>query len=585
MKLIEINPKLLRDNPQNPRRTTAGAEADAVLLANVQAVGILQPPTAREIDGKVVLIAGHRRRDAAVAAKLPLIHVLIREEADDAVPGADGVRSLAENTVRAGMGPVDQWRAIEALVSEDWTEEAIGTALNMPVRRIRMLRHMTHILPAMLTQMARGDMPNEQQLRTIGLASAEEQASVWKGQKPKKNERANWNMVAHGLDKRRIPYATARFGEAEREAFNVTWHDDLFAPAGTESRFTTDVEAFAQAQLSWLENNLPAKGVLLDVDQWGSPSLPPRAQRSWNSKPGKDDLVGCYLNPRSFEVEQVLYRMPEVAPRRDAAGAGTGEDYTAPKAVRPDLTQKGEAMVGDLRTEALHKALGSAEISDHALIGLLVLALAGQNVSVRSGAKGDDIGSGQRGSLAASITEGGVLTADPETLRAAARGMLRQALSCRVGFSSSGMVARVAGIAVDADAYLPTTATEEFLGNLSKAAIERIASANHVLPRNTGKATRAALVDAKKGTTFLHPLVRFGFTEEERREAEKACARDAEYAALRRDGVACGGGEEDAGGDEDTVEGPEHLMDADEDAAEAPMPPPGDAHAPEAHAL
>ena len=584
MKLIEINPKLLRDNPHNPRRTTAGAEADAVLLANVQAVGILQPPTAREVDGKVVLIAGHRRRDAAVAAKLPLIHVLIREDTDDAVPGADGVRSLAENTVRAGMGPVDQWHAIEALVSEDWTEEAIGTALNMPVRRIRMLRHMTHLLPAMLTQMARGDMPNEQQLRTIGLASAEEQASVWKAQKPKKNERANWHMVAHGLDKRRIPYTAAKFGEAEREAFNVTWHDDLFAPAGTESRFTTDVEAFAQAQLSWLENNMPARGVLLEVDQWGSPSQPPRAQRSWNSKPGKDDLVGCYLNPRTFEVEQVLYRMPEVAPRRDATGSGTGEDYTAPKAVRPDLTQKGGAMVGDLRTEALHVAFQDAEISDHALIGLLVLALAGQNVSVRSGAKGDDIGSGQRGSLAASITEGGVLTGDPETLRAAARGMLRQALSCRVGFSSSGMVARVAGIAVDADAYLPNTATEEFFGNLSKAAIERLASANHVLPRNTGKATRAALVDAKKGTTFLHPLVRFGFTEEERREAEKARAREAEYAALRRGDHTAN---EDSTEDEAGVESSEYPLDTDEeeDTGAGAMPPPGEAGAPAAHAV
>ena len=583
MKLIEIDPKKLRDNPENPRRTTAGSEADAILLANVQAVGILQPPTARERDGEVVLIAGHRRRDVAIKAKLKSIHVLIREDGDDAVAGADGVRAFAENMVRAGMNPVDQWRAVEALVSEDWTPEAIATAMNMSVRRVNLLRHMTHILPAMLTQMARGDMPTEQQLRAIGLASAEEQASVWKSQKPKRNERANWHMVAHGLDKRRIPFTLAKFGEAETEAFGILWEDDLFAPGDADPRFTSQADAFLQAQQSWLEANLPEGGVLVGMDEYHRPQLPARAQQVYSSRPGPSDTVGYYVNHRTFEVDTVLFRMPEPAQRRASMGGGTGEDDAAPKAVRPDLTQKGEAMVGDLRTEALHTAFAEAEIADHALIGLLVLALAGRNVSVRSGARGNDIGSGERGSLAASITEGGVLTADPETLRAAARGMLRQALSCRVGFSSSGMVARVAGIAVDADAYLPTTATEEFLGNLSKAAIERTATATSVLPRNTGKATRAAIVEHLKGRTFLHPLVRFDFSDEERRKAKEARAREIEMAALRRGGNAA---DEDGAEAEDGVEGPEHPLDADEDEGTGVgiMPPPGDAEAPAAHA-
>ncbi|MHB0668467.1 Nuclease, ParB family (plasmid) [Roseomonas mucosa] len=584
MKLIEIDPKKLRDNPENPRRTTAGLEADAILLANVQAVGILQPPTARERDGEVVLIAGHRRRDVAIKAKLKSIHVLIREEGDDAVAGADGVRALAENAVRAGMNPVDTWRAIEALVSENWTPEAIATAMSMSVRRVNMLRHMTHILPTMLTQMARGDMPTEQQLRTIGLASAEEQASVWKSQKPKRNERANWHMITHGLDKRRVQFASAKFGEAETEAFGIVWEDDLFAPGDTDPRFTTQVDAFLQAQQSWLEANLPEGGMLLGMDEYNRPALPPRAQQLYSSKPGPSDTVGYYVNHRTFEVDTVLFRLPEPAQRRAATGGGTGEDYVAPKAPRPDLTQKGEAMVGDLRTEALHAAFTEAEISDQALIGLLVLALAGQNVSVRSGAHGNDVGGSERSSLAASITEGGMLTADPAALRAAGRGMLRQALSCRVGFSSSGVVARIAGLAVDADAYLPTTATEEFLGNLSKAAIERTATATSVLPRNTGKATRAAIVEHLKGRTFLHPLVRFDFTDEERRKAEAARAREVEMAALRRGGHAA---EDDGAEDEDGMESPEHLPDADEEDGTGAgiMPPHGDPVAPAAHAI
>ena len=585
MKLIEIDPKKLRDNPENPRRTGVAPEANAALLANILAVGILQPPTARDLDGEVVLIAGHRRRDAAVAAKLKSIHVLVREATDDVVAGADGVRALAENTVRAAMSDVDQWRAIEALVSEEWTETAISGAMNIPVRRIRMLRHLTHLHPAILNQIARGDMPQPSQLRAIGLASAEEQASVWKKHKPKKNEPASWHMIAAALDKVRIAFELAKFGPAETEAFGVMWENDLFAQGDADPRFTTQADAFLQAQQAWLEANLPKDAVAIGVDEWSRPALPPRAQQTYYSKPQPGDTVGYYVDRRTYEIKTVIFRMPEpVQKRREAAGAGTGEGFIAPKVARPDLTQKGEAMVGDLRTEALHTAFGEAEISDHALIGLLVLALAGQNVSVRSGAHGNDVGSGERGSLAAAITEGGVLTADPAALRAAARGMLRQALSCRVGFSSSGRAARIAGIAVDADAWLPTTATEEFLGNLSKAAIERTATATSVLPRPTGKATRAAIVEQLKGRTFLHPLVRFDFTDEERRQAEADRAREAEMAALRRGGHTA---EDDGAGDEEGIENPEHLLDGDEEegAGAGIMPPPGEIGAPAAHAV
>lgn len=290
--------------------------------------------------------------------------------------------------------------------------------------------------------------------------------------------------------------------------------------------------------------------MVLATGSYGQPELPPKAHRVYSSKPGPHDQVGCYVDVRSGEIEQVIFQMPQPKEKsrsngRTSAG-GAGEVYAKP--ARPELSQKGAVMVGDLRTEALHTAFAQAEIPDQALIGLLVLALAGQNISIRSGTGGEGGFYGQRAALAASITEGGVLTSDPEVLRTAARGMLREALSCRIGYGASGMVARYAGIAVDADRYLPNTATEEFLGNLSKAAIEATANAVSVLPRNTGKATRAAIVEHLGGTTYIHPLAGFALTDEERR---KEAERRADLVAEDDEGV------DDAGQGRDEDPAPE----------------------------
>lgn len=110
------------------------------------------------------------------------------------------------------LNPVDQWRAIERLVALGWTEEAIAVALALPVRQIRKLRLLANVLPAMLEQMAKGDMPNEQQLRTIASASLDEQKEVWKKHKPSKADpQVSWWSVAQGLTKRRMyPNAVLR---------------------------------------------------------------------------------------------------------------------------------------------------------------------------------------------------------------------------------------------------------------------------------------------------------------------------------------------------------------------------------------
>lgn len=253
MELRTVDPRNLKINPNNPRRMGAGEHPDEQMVANIKAIGILQPPVVREDGDELEIVAGHRRVAASIAAGFPDILVLVRG-ADD---GGDALRAMSENVVRAQMGPVDQWRAIEALVSAEWTEDAIATALALPVRTLRKLRLLASILPAMLDQIALGDMPNEHSLRTISAASPEEQAAIWKKKKPKKGQAASWHEIVSALSKRTLPASVAKFGADLAEAYGIQWTDDLFAPAGEDTRTTSQVQEFLAAQNEWLANNLP----------------------------------------------------------------------------------------------------------------------------------------------------------------------------------------------------------------------------------------------------------------------------------------------------------------------------------------
>ncbi len=514
MQILKLDPRALKDNPDDTRRSKSSPQSDALLLATVKAVGIIQPPVVSpEVDGGngYIIQAGHRRVKQAIAAGLEEIAVLVVEAAND--NGA--MRSMVENIAREPLNPVDQWRGIERLVALGWTEEAIGVALALPVRQIRKLRLLANVLPAMLDQMGLGDMPNEQQLRTIAAASLDEQKEVWKANKPRKSERADWYNVARALSKTRMFARDASFGDDLAQAYGIEWIEDLFAPADQDSRYTTNVEAFLGAQQEWMTSNLPKKGTVVEVNNWGQPELPKKAERVYG-KPSKSDHVAMYLD-RDGKVQSVPFRMPEEKKKGKGGAAIAGGDgavhdgsvIDAPKQ-RPDVTQKGQDMIGDFRTDALHEALGRAPIDDDMLMALLVLAFAGLNVRVDSGANDNVFGSKRFKRYAARlIGEDGKLAFEMETLRVAARSVLIDVLSCRRGISNSGVVSRIAGNAIGADTFLPNMGSEDFLLCLSRQALEAAAKEANVLPRQKVRETRSALVDHFKEDRFVHASALF----------------------------------------------------------------------------
>lgn len=431
MEIKLIDPRALVDNPDRARRTKSSPQSDALLLATIRAVGIVQPPVvAPQADGGngLVIQHGHRRVKQAIAAGLEEIAIIVDEAAAD----GGAMRSMIENTARENRDPVDQWRAIERLVALGWNEEAIAVALALPVRQIKKLRLLANVLPAMLDHMAKGDMPDERQLRTIARASLEEQKEVWRSHKPTKGDPQvdRWR-VAQGLAKTRMYARDANFGDDLRETYGISWVEDLFAPADQDSRYTTDVDAFLGAQQEWMTQNLPKKGVIAEVSNYGEVKLPPKAERVYGT-PKKSDHTAMYLD-REGRVKTVHFRMPEAKKKGKPAEDAGGDDETiVVSKARPDVTRKGVEMIGDLRTDALHEALSRAPIEDETLLALLVLAFAGQNVRVDSGAGGDFRYGTRFGRHAAALFDAeGRFAFGTDTLRTAARGALIDVLSCR----------------------------------------------------------------------------------------------------------------------------------------------------------
>ena len=60
MELMMVDPRALKENPDQMRRTKSSPQADALLLASIKAVGIVQPPE--------ILPRGRRDRDHGEAA-------------------------------------------------------------------------------------------------------------------------------------------------------------------------------------------------------------------------------------------------------------------------------------------------------------------------------------------------------------------------------------------------------------------------------------------------------------------------------------------------------------------------------------
>lgn len=107
--LQQVNPATLVRNKQV--RVERNEKSDKELLASVKKHGVLSPVQVRMVGGKLHVVAGHRRTEAAIAAGLKTIPVYVSDVADPEVLA----HQMIENIQREGLSLADTARGVKDL--------------------------------------------------------------------------------------------------------------------------------------------------------------------------------------------------------------------------------------------------------------------------------------------------------------------------------------------------------------------------------------------------------------------------------------------------------------------------------------
>jgi ParB family chromosome partitioning protein len=131
----------VRPNSQQPREVFA-RDALTQLAESIDTLGLMMPPTVREVDGGFELIAGERRWRACIQLGHPTIPVLVAAPDDDPQVLA---MAIAENAARVPLNAVEEAHAFAALLdgsglSQSELGRRIGKSQEDVSNSVRLLR-------------------------------------------------------------------------------------------------------------------------------------------------------------------------------------------------------------------------------------------------------------------------------------------------------------------------------------------------------------------------------------------------------------------------------------------------------------
>ena len=144
-------------------RTDLGDLAD--MTRSVSDLGVLTPVTVyRNADRQWVLLAGHRRVEAALRAGLSTVPAL---DIGDEPPDEDRlVIALVENLLREDLNPIDEARAYQQLASRGWSTRKIAAKLHIHHSHVASRLSLLALPPDLQSTVTTGDTKSEARIPT-----------------------------------------------------------------------------------------------------------------------------------------------------------------------------------------------------------------------------------------------------------------------------------------------------------------------------------------------------------------------------------------------------------------------------------
>jgi ParB family chromosome partitioning protein len=130
----------------------------AGLMQSIREVGVLQPIRARRVDGKLVIVDGHRRTAASIKLGSTAVPVIVEQAALDAA--AVTQRQLIANIQRTDLTPLEKARGIAELMrSEKWTAAQAAAKLGLSAPTVSRLLALLELPEEIREQVASGRLP------------------------------------------------------------------------------------------------------------------------------------------------------------------------------------------------------------------------------------------------------------------------------------------------------------------------------------------------------------------------------------------------------------------------------------------
>lgn len=464
-------------HPRNARTIQPTPEQTAALAASVRATGVLVPVmVARMDDGRIGVLAGWQRVSAARASGIDTVPA-IRVEATEA---ANARLSLIENALRADMHPVDQWRAVDALMAGGASLKHATATLGLSDREAGQMRLLAGLHPDLLAEMASGVVPSEHVLREIVRAPLPRQAEVLAACTigSGASRRIDWHSISAACRVTRISRKRAIFAVKDS---GVVFERDLFAEPGSDEEWTTtDVAGFLDAQEAAM-TRLVDGHERAAVYPWNANGYAPVVPLHWRQVQWLDKVpkeVPELPPDRRFAISmmrdgQVACRV-YLVPADEPAAA---EDRPAAEAERAPprlMTDAGLQMAAQMRHQALRDALEAMTDSwdsEHPAILLRVLleCLAAQNVTPGAADKHAALEA-----IADATPEGGEPHAG-RLVKIAIETIAAILVFPAPKMMSSGPVAEQIAASLGAERHLPRCDTPEFLAQCSGALLREAA--------------------------------------------------------------------------------------------------------------